>query len=102
MPRRFLLIATLLAAASALDWERAVTMTVAPAANRRLPLSKPKPVFAPVMTTLVPLRDPAGDACARRVTIMSFLLTCERARECLVSEPHVCEHEVVPPDGAFG
>jgi hypothetical protein len=39
-----------------LPWERAVIITEAPAANTRLALSRPRPVFAPVMSTVLPVK----------------------------------------------
>ena len=54
--------ATSATAASALALERAATMMFAPAVARRLALSSPSPVFAPVMKIVVPAIEPAGGA----------------------------------------
>mmetsp|Transcript_35166 Transcript_35166/g.60213 ORF Transcript_35166/g.60213 Transcript_35166/m.60213 type:complete len:261 (+) Transcript_35166:301-1083(+) len=49
-----------LTAASALALERAATTTFAPAEARRLADSSPRPVLAPVMKMVVPVRELAG------------------------------------------
>ena len=51
---------TSFAACSALACVRADTTTLPPAAARRLALSRPSPVFAPVMKIVVPSSEPAA------------------------------------------